>query len=199
MTKMISKTYVNEIDISKVKVGQKVTMSIDAFPEKELKGEVISVGNIGQVMPKSDAKVFEVKIRVYGSDSQLKPAMTTSNAVTTGIYNDQLIIPSETVYSNDSVKYVYVKKKDIIRQIVDLGSENENYVVVNKGLAERDELIYNEPEKPEEIKTVGWEIYAEQKARAESEKKKLLEAQKKEAETRNVDSGPVSNKSLNKM
>jgi HlyD family secretion protein len=196
MTKMISKTYVNEIDISKIKTGQKVLLSIDAFPEKELKGEVISVANIGQTMPRSDAKVFEVKIRVFGFDPELKPAMTTSNAITTGIYNDQLIIPSETVYSNDSVKYVYLKKKEIVRQIVDLGNENENNVIVNKGLAEGDELVYNEPERPEEINTVGWDIYEEQKARTENEKKKQMEAQKKEPDIVNTTTAPVGNGNL---
>ena len=180
MTRMISKTYVNEIDISKIKNGQKVKLSIDAFPEKELKGEVFAVANIGQPMPKSDAKVFEVKIRVFGFDPLLKPAMTTSNTIVTGNYTDKLIIPSDAVYANDTIKYVYVKKKLVVRQIVDLGSENENFIIVNKGLTEGDEVIYNEPEKPEEVQTVGWEIYKEQKLKIEEEKRKLLESSKKE-------------------
>jgi len=196
MTRMISKTYVNEIDISKIKNGQKVNLSIDAFPEKELKGEVIAVANIGQPMPKSDAKVFEVKIRVFGFDPLLKPAMTTSNTVVTGNYTDKLIIPSDAVYANDTIKYVYLKKKETVRQIVDLGSENENYTVVNKGLAEGDEVIYNEPEKPEEVKTVGWEIYKDQKIKIEDEKKKLLESAKKEALLLNSGTGAESNGSL---
>lgn len=198
MTKMISKTYVNEIDISKIKNGQKVSLSIDAFPEKELKGEVFAVANIGQAMPKSDAKVFEVKIRIFGFDPQLKPAMTTSNAIVTGVYNDKLIIPSEAVYVNDSIKYVYLKKKEVVKQIVDLGSDNENYVIVNKGLAEGDELIYNEPEKPDELKTVGWEIYEEQKILAENEKKKQLDAVKIEPVELKEGNSNVGKKSLNK-
>jgi HlyD family secretion protein len=196
MTKLISKTYVNEIDISKIRNGQKVSIRIDAFPEKELKGEVFAVANIGQPMPKSDAKVFEVKIRVSGFDPLLKPAMTTSNTIVTGVFTDQLIIPSEAVYSNDSVKYVYLKKKEIVRQIVDLGGENENYIIVNKGLAEGDELTFNEPEKPEDIKTVGWEIYNWQKAKIEDEKRKLLESVKKEPLVSNANSGAVCNRIL---
>ena len=182
MTKMISKTYVNEIDISKIKNGQKVSLSIDAFPDMELSGEVFSVANIGQPMPKSDAKVFEVKIRVFDVNPLLKPAMTTSNTIVTGVYVDRLFIPSEAVYINDSVKYVYLKKKEIVRQIVDLGSENENFVIVNKGLSEGDELVYNEPEKLENIQTVGWEIYEEQKLKAEEEKKLSIQTVKKVSE-----------------
>jgi len=197
MTKLISKTYVNEIDISKIKIGQKVTLSIDAFPEKELKGEVISVANIGQPMPKSDAKVFEVKIRVFGFDPLLKPAMTTSNTIVTGVFDKQLIIPSEAIYSNDSIKYVYLKKSGIVRQIVDPGGENENYTIINKGLAEGDVLTLNEPEKPDDIKTVGWEIYNAQKIKIENEKRKLLEAAKKEPSELNTAAGATGNKSLN--
>jgi len=162
MTKMISETYINEIDIAKIKVKQQVTLSIDAFPDKELKGEVISVANIGQPMPKSDSKVFEVNIRVFGSDPDLKPAMTTGNVIQTGAYTDKIYIPSEAVFETDSTKYVYVKKKDVVRQLVDLGDENEDYVIVNKGVQEGEVLLLNEPENLDEIKTVGWEIYEEQ-------------------------------------
>ncbi|MFZ4414500.1 MAG: HlyD family secretion protein, partial [Bacteroidales bacterium] len=64
LTKMISKTYINEIDISKVKVGQKVEIGVDAFPEKKFTGEVTEVANIGEQMRGTNAKVFEVKILV---------------------------------------------------------------------------------------------------------------------------------------
>lgn len=162
MTKMISETYINEIDIAKIKVGQAVTLSIDAFPNKELKGKVISVANIGQPMPKSDSKVFEVNIRVVGSDRDLKPAMTTGNVIQTGAYSDKLYIPSEAVFDTDSTRFVYVKKNKVVRQLVDLGDENEDYIIVNKGVAEGDVLLLSEPEKTDDIVTQGWEIYNEQ-------------------------------------
>ncbi len=162
MTKMISETYVNEIDIAKIKVGQKVTLSIDAFPGKELQGEVISVANIGQPMPKSDSQVFLVNIRVFGHDPDLKPAMTTGNLIQTGVYNDRLFVPSEAVFESDSTKYVYLKKNGVVKQIVDTGEENEDYIVLNKGVMEGDLLLLNEPEKTEDLETKGWEIYQEQ-------------------------------------
>jgi hypothetical protein len=171
MTKMISETYINEIDIAKIKVKQKVTLSIDAFPDKELHGDVISVANIGQPMPKSDSKVFEVNIRISGSDPDLKPAMTTGNVIQTGTYFDKLYVPSEAVFETDSTKFVYVKlKKGVQRQIVDLGDENEDFIIINQGVNEGDVLILNEPEKLDDIKTVGWEIYEEQLRRQQEMK-----------------------------
>lgn len=174
MTKMISETFINEIDIARIKVGQKVTLSIDAFPDKELKGEVISVANIGQPMPKSDSKVFQVNIRVFGSDPDLKPAMTTGNIIQTGVFADKIFVPSEAVFETDSTKFVYLKKKNVVRQIVDLGEENEDFIIVNKGVTEGEVLLLNEPEKLEDIQTIGWEIYEEQ-VRKQQEKKALNE------------------------
>jgi len=159
LSSMISKTYVNEIDISKIKIGQKTTMGIDAFPEKELSGEVFSVANIGQPLPKSDAKVFEVIIKVFGSDKDLKPAMTTSNVIQTGIFRDTLFVPSDAIFYTDSMKFVFLKKSRLIKQIVDLGSENENFTVVNEGLLEGDIVLLTEPADPEEIPFEGYEIF----------------------------------------
>jgi len=170
MTKMISETYINEIDIAKIKVGQKVTLSIDAFPDKVLNGEVISVANIGQPMPKSDSKVFLVNIRVFGSDPDLKPAMTTGNLIQTGVYSNKLFVPSEAVFETDSTRFVYLNMKKIVRQLVDTGEENEDYIIINKGVAEGDVLLLSEPEKPEDIETVGWDIYEEQLARKKEQK-----------------------------
>jgi len=176
MTKMISETYINEIDIAKIKVGQKVTLSIDAFPDKVLNGEVISVANIGQPMPKSDSKVFLVNIRVFGSDPDLKPAMTTGNLIQTGVYSNKLFVPSEAVFETDSTRFVYLNMKKIVRQLVDTGEENEDYIIINKGVAEGDVLLLSEPEKPEDIETVGWDIYEEQLARKKEQKTALDQA-----------------------
>lgn len=165
LSQMISVTWVNEIDISKVKIGQKVTLGADAFPEKELQGEVISVANIGQPMPRSDAKVFEVRIRVFGSDPDLRPAMTTSNVIQTGVYTEELFIPTEAIFGNDSLRYVYLYGKSPFRQVVDTGDENENFTVIRKGIKEGDQVLLAPPENEKELPLRGMEIYEEIKAR----------------------------------
>lgn len=184
MTNLISRTYINEIDISKIKIGQKVKLGIDAFPDKQLNGEVIAVANIGQAMPNSDAKVFEVKIKIFEIDKDLKPAMTTSNAIEAGTFEDTLMVASDAVFENDSVKYVYVGKESPVKQIVWLGDENENHVLIKKGLKEGDVVWLTEPENAEEMKYTGLEIYAEIKKekeearlKAEKEKEEQLKVQ----------------------
>jgi len=165
LSSMLSTTFINEIDISKVKVGQKVTLGVDAIPEKVLTGEVISVANVGQPMPKSDAKVFEVKIQIFSNVDDLKPSMTTSNTIQTAAYKDTLFIPTEAVFENDSLQFVYLKKNKIIKQVVDFGDQNANYILVNKGITEGDIVLLNEPEDADEIPLEGFDIYDEIKER----------------------------------
>jgi HlyD family secretion protein len=182
LSSMLSITYVNEIDISRVQIGQMVTLGIDALPGLTLEGEVVVKANIGQPMPKSDAKVFEVKIRVFGDVGDLKPAMTTSNLIQTGYFTDTIFVASEAVFANDSMQFVYLDRGGIIKQVVDLGDQNENFFMVGKGLREGDVVLLTEPPHAGNLPVEGIEIYyeiKERKARQEEEARKALEEDKK--------------------
>jgi hypothetical protein len=155
LSEMISKTYVNEIDISKVKTGQLVRIGIDAFPEKKFTGKVIEVANIGEQMQNSNAKVYEVRILVNEFDSILRPAMTTKNTIVTAVIDDVFSIPIEGIFSNDSIAYVF--KKDggsLVRQQIIPGQSNENEIIVRTGLQEEDEITLTQPENPDKIKMI---------------------------------------------
>lgn len=184
MTNLISRTYINEIDISKIKEGQKTDIGIDAFPDKKMTGKVVAIANIGQTMPNSDAKVFEVKIKVFGEDKDLKPAMTTSNIVYTNFYKDTLYIPIDAVFENDSMQYVYVDHGNISRQAVRLGESNENYVLVSEGLKEGDVICLNEPETGSELPLKGTEIYQAMVQEKEEQRKQAEEELSKADKTK---------------
>lgn len=169
MSSMISKTYVNEIDVSKVKPGQKVEIMVDAFPEKSYTGSVMSVANIGEQLPNTDAKVFEVQIKVDGTDPILRPSMTTGNKIVTKTINDVLYIPLESVQAGtDSIPFVYMKNGN--RQVVLLGESNENSVIIEQGLKEGDQLYLSTPEKPEGFRLVGDDLIAINRQRAREKK-----------------------------
>lgn len=149
LTSMLVKTYVNEIDISKVKAGQKVEIGVDAFPGKELYGKVVRVANIGEELRNSSANVFEVTINVEGSDESLRPAMTTKNVIITEVLDDPVFIPLECLYVQDSTQFVYVKGS---KRIVETGKSNDNSIVITKGMNAGDELYLLPPEGASEWK-----------------------------------------------
>jgi HlyD family secretion protein len=154
LTSMISKIYVNEIEINKVKPGQKADIIIDAFPKKAYTGKVLTIGNIGEQLPNSDAKMFEVQIKVDGSDPALRPSMTTSNKIITKTINDVVYIPTECVQTGaDSIPFVYKRNKT--KQVVLLGEANDKNVIVEKGLEPGISIYVVPPKKAENFKLVG--------------------------------------------
>jgi len=186
LSSMISKTYVNEIDVSKLSVGQEVRVGVDAFPEKAYTGVINDVANIGEQLPNTDAKVFEVVINVNETDPILRPSMTTSNQIITSTFENVLYIPLEAVHATDSFSYVFTKSGQ--RQIVVLGESNENEIIVEIGLEEGDKLLLSIPEEPgkfayrgeelieiiaqrEEQKRIEEEAIQEEAARKASERK----------------------------
>ena len=143
---MESLTYINEVDIQKVKSGQVVQIGLDAIPDKRLTGVITSVANIGEQRPNSDSKVFEVVIQVNESDTTLRPSMTTSNKILVERQEDVVYAPLETVFESDSTDVVYMQTGlGMVRQQVILGALNENDVVIREGVAAGDRLLLSMP------------------------------------------------------
>jgi hypothetical protein len=163
-------TYVNEIDISKVKPRQQVNIGIDAFPEKKFTGTVFSVANVGEQLPNADAKLFEVVINVHETDPVLRPSMTTSNLIYTSSFNDVIFIPLETVHTEDSLTFVYKKNKT--RQLVLLGDANENEIMVKEGLSRGEKILLSVPENAKDYKLTGSELIPKIKEQIREREKK---------------------------
>jgi hypothetical protein len=136
LTTMMSKTYVNEVDVRKVKAGQSVEIGLDAYPDKRLKGTVMRVANVGEQRPNSDARVFEVSVEISGTDPALRPAMTTSNRIVAHVLDSVLYIPLECLHSQaDTITFVFTRDgMRTIKQEVMIGATNSNDAVVLAGL-----------------------------------------------------------------
>jgi HlyD family secretion protein len=146
LREMQSITYINEVDIQKVKLGQKVIITLDAQSGKQLEGNVKSIANIGEQKPNSDAKVFEVIIDITTRDTTLRPSMTTSNKIITEVINKSTIVPLECIHTDKKINFVFKKTADgFERQEVKLGPANETEVTVLKGLQKEDEVYISLP------------------------------------------------------
>jgi hypothetical protein len=118
------------------------------------------VANVGEKMLNTDDKVFEVQIKVTGSDPELRPSMTTGNKIIVSSVKDAVYIPVECVQAGiDSITYVFTKKG--VKQIVLLGKSNEKYVQIEKGLEEGTLLYLNNPENPEKFRLEGKDLIRE--------------------------------------
>ncbi len=173
LSDMISKTYVNEVDISKVKAGQDVTIKVDAFPEEEYTGVVLQVANIGEQLRGYDAKVFEVVVQVNEVDSILRPAMTTSNEIVTDTYQDVVFVPLEAIQT-DSLTYVYKNQNGkVVRQEVITGLSNDDEIIVEHGLQEGDQVYLTVPDGGKDATLVALDPSIKEEIRKKQEEERL--------------------------
>lgn len=155
LTQMESDTYVNEVDVRKLSVGQLVLISLDADPTRKLPGKVTSVANVGEQRPNQDSKVFEVKIDVLKADTTLRPGMTTSNAIETASIANALSVPLDAVVSDAGYSWVYKKVgRDVVKQQIETGVLNDNEIIVRRGLTKDDRVLLTPPADKTEIKTI---------------------------------------------
>jgi RND family efflux transporter MFP subunit len=146
LSQMESQTYVNEIDIRKVAVGQVVEMSLDSDPSKKFQGKVTAVANVGEQRPNTDSKVFEVKVLLTNSDTTLRPGMTTSNKIETARLQDVLYIPLEAVNTDSGVTVVYKRNgTGVTKQEIETGTMSDDEVVVLRGLETDDRVLLAAP------------------------------------------------------
>jgi RND family efflux transporter MFP subunit len=155
LSQMESQTYVNEVDVRKLSVGQPVQIALDADPTKKLPGTVTAIANVGEQRPNQDSKVFEVKIEVTKSDTTLRPGMTTANAIETASLPNVLSIPLEAVVNEGGYSYVYKKDgRSIVKQMVETGITNDNEIVIKKGLDKDERVLLTPPTDKAGIRVV---------------------------------------------
>ena len=154
---MVSKTYISEIEISRVKAGQPVTVTLDAMPGKTFAGQVSSVANIGEQLPNSDSKVFEVLVKLNEDNHLLKPSMTSGNRIITKAYDDVVYVPLEALHTgSDNITYVYTK--DGYRQVVIPGESNDKHIIIEKGVDAGRPLFLDTPGKADKFRLAGNEL-----------------------------------------
>lgn len=154
LTQMESETYVNEVDVRKLTLGQKVQISLDADPTKKLSGTVIHIANVGEQRPNQDSKVFEVKIEVAIADTTLRPGMTTANAIETASIANVLSVPLEAVVTEAGFSYVFKKSgRAVVKQMVETGAMNDNEIVVRRGVEAGDRVLLTPPTDRSGIET----------------------------------------------
>ena len=185
---MVSRTYINEVDIKKIRTGQQVNIGLDAFPKKKLTGKVINIANVGEQKPNSDAKVFEVNVEIKERDSLLLPSMTTSNNIIAKTVKNVLFVPLECLHNQgDTLSYVFKKEgAGVTRQEVIVGETNENEAVILAGLKLDEVVSLSRPDNGDKIdlklldQALKTKVKQAQAKKIQEELRKQREQKKKE-------------------
>ena len=86
---------IDEADIGGVKEGQRVSFTVDAFPDDKFEGQVTQVRQ--QATTTSNVVTYEVVISAPNKDLKLKPGLTANVTIYTLEKNDVLAVPSKAL------------------------------------------------------------------------------------------------------
>lgn len=135
---------VNQDDINKITVGQKVSVTADAFADKTFNGTVEIMNPVAD----SASRSFQVKMLVENSDALLKPGMFAKSQIEFDAPKMAIAVPQSAVSGKDGLYYVFVAKDDKAeKRPVVLGDTMGQEVEVKSGLKEKEKLIISNVNK----------------------------------------------------
>jgi len=130
---------IDELDIPKVKIGQKVEITAGAYPGERFEGEVIKIASQGKST--NGVSTFDVEVSIKDS-KELKAGMTANAKIVVSKQQNTLLVPVEAVKTKDGKKVVTVETDKGAKDVqVTTGLNNENYIEIISGVKEGEEVV----------------------------------------------------------
>ena len=132
---------IDEVDAGKVKLGQDVRLSFDAFKEGRFAGKVIEISPM-VTTTKEQNRTVDIKIGFGTGQNGIKVGMSTDVEVVTGKVKDALYIPTNAIIEKADGQSVFVAKSGVaIEKKIKTGLFNWDTTQIIEGLKEGDEVI----------------------------------------------------------
>jgi membrane fusion protein, multidrug efflux system len=129
---------VPELDVRYLKVGQKVEVRVDAFPEIRL------LGTIDFVSYKADpaTKTFPVRVLIENSGHRIRPGMIVRVRFLRRIIKDALTAPLFALVDKGGERFLFVEKDGVVHaREVTIGIIEGDRVQITDGLRTEDHVI----------------------------------------------------------
>jgi multidrug efflux pump subunit AcrA (membrane-fusion protein) len=137
---------IDEIDIANVKIGDKVNITSDVYPDKIYDGQIYWIAPLaelrkvgGRVKMDEESYVFPCKIKFLGGHEELKVNMSVNVDVATKRSDNALLVPREAIVSKDDSSYVFKITNNHVKETkIEIGIRSYSSVEALSGLTEGD-------------------------------------------------------------
>jgi len=144
LSTLLVKAAINEVDIGKVKRGDRVALTVDAFPGDTAEGVVRLVPPAARQQER--VRVFDVEIEVTGGQRFLRPGMTANVRISGPVRTQVVRVPVEAVLLQEGKPIVYKIGGSGPQPVaVTLGLSDLSYVEVTGGLVLGDSIALEDP------------------------------------------------------
>ncbi|HEX5218120.1 MAG TPA: efflux RND transporter periplasmic adaptor subunit [Verrucomicrobiae bacterium] len=150
LSRMSVSVKIHESYIKKVKKGLKARITVDAFPDEQLTGEISKVG----VLPDSqnrwmspDLKVYLTTVTIDGTHDWVKPGMSAKVEILVNKLEDVVYVPVQAVSPDNGKQICYVAgafKPE--RREVEIGEFTDEFIQIKSGLKEGERVLLRLPD-----------------------------------------------------
>ncbi len=154
-SQMQVKARINEGKVSLLQEGMAARIRLDAFPDMELEGTVLSIAEFAAPTSffGSNVKEYETIVKIHSPPKGLRPGMTAEVKIEIERLSDVLRVPVQTIIEHDGRHYCAVADGQEFRPVVvRIGSTNDKFVVIREGLEEGQQIALNAAAARSEIK-----------------------------------------------
>lgn len=129
-----------EVDVPKVHIGNKATITLDALPEKSYTGKIISIDTTGTVS--SGVTTYPAVIKLDTGGDELFPNMSAQANIITQVKDDALLVPTSAVQNQNGQSSIRILKNGKVTQtLVETGLSSGTQIEITSGVSEGDEVV----------------------------------------------------------
>lgn len=140
LTTLKAQVEVNEVDISNVSIGQKVTLTFSAIDGLTSTGKVEKMDSLGTLT--SGVVTYNLTISFDEIDPRIKPEMSVSAAIITGVKQDVILVPNSAVKTQNGSSYAQVLTGQIPeKKTVEIGLSNDTQTEIVSGISVGDNVV----------------------------------------------------------
>lgn len=136
------KGQIDQADVNRVKVGQKVSIKLDSFPDLTIDSEIIYISFTPVSGQTSTVYEIRFKLPVQNANLAYRIGMDGDTNIIITQANEALTIPTDTINDDNGQRFVWVKLDNkLVRKNIKTGIENDTITQVTEGLTVNDQVV----------------------------------------------------------
>lgn len=129
-----------EIDVPKITIGNKATITLDSYPDKTFTGKVVSIDTVGSVS--SGVTTYPTVIKLDTDTTTILPNMSVSATIITATKRNVLQVPTSSIMGEVGAFYVRVMKNGkMVEKIVETGVASDSQTEILSGISEGEIVV----------------------------------------------------------
>jgi HlyD family secretion protein len=144
LSEMLISTHITQLDVVKIQAGQNVDVTVDAFDELKLMGEVFFIAPVASI--KNNVKGFSVDVLVSKPDPRVKPGMSANVRLELARAAGALTVPVEAIFREKQKSVVFIEGQEgFEKREVKVGLTTTERAQILSGLEVKERVALTRP------------------------------------------------------